>query len=217
MELILVSVNCGIASPIGIRDGDPIISAIAKSGIAEPIVFVGGQGIAGDVQADRSVHGGIDKAVHAYSADHWPWWQAEKGFVCSAGCFGENLTVAGADEGDVSIGDRFRWGNVILEVAQPRGPCATVDVFNSRSDVAHAMTLSGRCGWYLRVTQEGWAPTHHAACVRISASGGPNVRETFFARHDARIPSSVRQRVQDAPALAESWRRALANLPPANK
>jgi len=217
VELILVSVNRGIACPIGRRGGDPVISAIAKSGIAEPIVFVGGKGIAEDVQANRSVHGGIDKEVHAYSADHWPWWQAEKGFVCSAGCFGENLTVAGADEGDVSIGDRFRWGDVILEVAQPRGPCATVDIHNSRSDVAHAMTLSGRCGWYLRVTQEGWAPTHHAACVRISASGGPNVREAFFARHDARVPLSTLRRVQDAPALAESWRRAMTQLLSANK
>lgn len=212
-----MSVNRGVARPIGTRDGDPVISAIAKSEIAESIVFVGGQGIAGDVQADRSVHGGIDKAVHAYSADHWPWWQAEKGFVCSAGCFGENLTVAGADENDISIGDRFRWGDVFLEVAQPRGPCATVDLYNGRSDVAHAMTLSGRCGWYLRVIREGRAPTRRSICVRISASGGPSVRETFFARHDARVPLSTLRRVQDAPALAESWRRAMARLPSANK
>ena len=107
VELILVSVNRGIACPIRRRNGNPVISAIAKSGIAEPIVFVGGHGVAGNVQVDRSVHGGIDKAVLAYSADHWPWWQAEKGFVCSAGCFGENLTVAGADEGDVSIRETF--------------------------------------------------------------------------------------------------------------
>jgi MOSC domain-containing protein YiiM len=217
VEIALVSVNRGIARLIGRRNGAPVVSAIAKSRIADPVVFVGSQGIAGDSQADRSVHGGIDKAVHAYSADHWPWWKAEKGFVCAAGCFGENLTVSGADEGDVAIGDRFQWGDVILQVAQPRGPCATLDIHNARSGVAHTMMLSGRCGWYLRVIREGWAPTLGTTCARISTNGGPSVREAFLARHDVRAPLPMRRRVQCAPALAESWRRAVEQLALANK
>ena len=217
MELTLVSVNRGIARMIGRRGGTPVVSAIGKSPIADPVVFVGRQGIAGDIQADRSVHGGVDKAVHAYSADHWPWWKADNGLVCAAGCFGENHTVRGADESDVSIGDRFAWGDVILEIAQPRGPCANLDLHSGRTGVAHMMTSSGRCGWYLRVIHEGWAPTHGATCARISISGGPSVREAFLARHDARVPLSARQRVQDAPALAESWRVAMARLLSANK
>ena len=142
MEIALVSVNCGVARLIAGRDGTPVVSAIGKSPIADPVVFVGRHGIAGDVQADRSVHGAVDKAVHAYSADHWPCWTAGKDFVCAARCFGENLTVSGVDEDDVSIGGRFRWGETILEIAQPRGLCATLDIHNGHSGMAHAMKLS---------------------------------------------------------------------------
>ena len=217
VEIALVSVNRGVARLIARRDGTPVISAIGKSPIADAIVFVGREGIAGDIHADRSVHGGVDEAVHAYSADHWPWWKARKDFVCAAGSFGENLTVSGADERDISIGDRFRWGEVILEIAQPRGPCATLDIHNDCSGMAHAMKLSGRCGWYLRVIHQGWAPTHGAICTRISRSGGPSVREAFLARHDAKATFSLRRRVQSAPALAESWRRAMEQFASANK
>ncbi|HEY2444222.1 MAG TPA: MOSC domain-containing protein [Rhizomicrobium sp.] len=217
LDLALLSVNSGVARVIGTRHGEPVLSAIAKSPIAVPIAFVGLGGIAGDVQADRSVHGGPDKALHAYSAHHWRWWRDETGLDCAPGCFGENFTVGGADESEISIGDRFRWGGAILEVSQPRGPCANLDLHAGRSDVAQTMTLSGRTGWYFRVLQEGDAPTRGATASCIFTSGGPSVRDAVFARHDRGLPLLLRQYVHDAPALAESWRRAIAKTLVSNK
>ena len=210
MELVILSVNCGQARSISGANGGNVLSAIGKSAIAEAMAFVGSHGLAGDQQANRAVHGGVDKAVYAYSANHWTWWQTEKSLGCFAGSFGENLTLSGADECDVGIGDRFIWDDAVLEVAQPRGPCATLDLNLGRTDIAQAMTVSGRCGWYLRVVKGGWASARGARCSRILARGGPSVREAFLARHDRRASTALRRRVHDAPELAESWRRPIA-------
>ena len=210
MPLTLVSVNCGVPRIIGERNGGSVLSAIGKSPVGAETIFFGSLGFEGDVQANRSMHGGADKAVCVYSADHWAWWRDEKGFRCEAGTFGENLTVLGADEESVGIGDRFAWGDVILEVTQPRGPCANVDLHHGRSDLAQTMTLSIRCGWYMRVIGEGSATTRKAFIRHTTATGSPRVRETFAARYDLHAPLALKQRVCDCATLAAGWRRAVA-------
>lgn len=209
MRLRLLSVNVGRPQAIGQYEGGPVLSGIAKKPLAEPEVFVGATNIDGDGQADLSVHGGMDKAVYCYPADHWPWWQREQDFPCRPAAFGENLTVEGADESTVAIGDRFRWGKVLLEVSQPRAPCFKFALYAKRSDAPALMTLSGRCGWYFRVLREGPAPTT-GTLFQEHESGGPSVREAFFAALDRRTPADIRNRVAAAPALAASWRAAVA-------
>jgi MOSC domain-containing protein YiiM len=210
MPLTLHSVNCGAPRLIGERNGQPVLSAIGKSPVPAETVFFGRLGIAGDVQANRSVHGGPDQAVCAYSAGHWPWWGAEINLHCEAATFGENLTVLGGDEETVGIGDRFAWGDVVLEVTQPRGPCANVDLYHRRSDLAKTMALTVRCGWYMRVIREGAAATRNATIHHIVAGERPSVAEAFLARHDPRASPDLRRRVHDVPALAAAWRRTIA-------
>jgi MOSC domain-containing protein YiiM len=210
MPLTLLSVNCGIPRIIGTRNGQPVLSAIGKSPVPAETVFFGRLGIEGDTQANRAVHGGPDQAVCAYSAGHWAWWDSERDLKCEAAAFGENLTLLGADEQTVGIGDRFAWGDVVLEVTQPRGPCSNVDLYHRRSDLAQCMTLTVRCGWYMRVIREGSAATRDATIRHIVADKRPSVAEAFLARHDSRLLPDLRRRVHDAPALAAAWRRAIA-------
>lgn len=209
MPIRLLSVNCGVPRVIGERHGKPVLSAIGKSPVPAETVFFGRLGVEGDVQANLSVHGGPDQAVCVYSADHWPSWRAEKDLHCEAATFGENLTVVDADEETVGIGDRFQWGEVILEVTQPRGPCSNVDLYHGRSDLSQSMTLAVRCGWYMRVIRDGVAPTRDTAIRHIVAIERPSVRDAFLARHNSGAPLSFRQRVHDAPALGAAWRRAI--------
>lgn len=204
MELALLTVNRGIARSIGRRNGRPVRSAIAKTPVDEEIVFFGRFGIFGDEQANRAVHGGPDQAVCAYAADHWAWWRAEKELNCEPGTFGENLTLRGADENTVGIGDRFAWDEVVLEVTQPRGPCANVDMRHGRSDLAQTMTLSGRCGWYIRVICEGSAATRGSAISHLALRDRPSIRDSFAARYDSRAPLALRRRVHDFPLLASA-------------
>src|SRR3546814_6874154 len=80
-------------------------------------------GLAGDEQADRTVHGGIDKAIHHYPADHYDWWRGYLGDVPlldAPGAFGENISTLGLDEENVLLGDCFRLGTALVEVTQAR-------------------------------------------------------------------------------------------------
>jgi len=109
MDLRILSVNIGRARVIGTVHGEDVLSGIDKKAMVGDTAFVGALGINGDEQADLTVHGGVDKAVYAYPSENWPWWVTEKGIACRPATFGENLTLEGADENDVAIGDRFRW------------------------------------------------------------------------------------------------------------
>jgi MOSC domain-containing protein YiiM len=210
MKLRLLSVNVRQPAPIGIRAGETIISAIAKTPVSAERVRIGVTNIEGDAQADLTVHGGADKAIYAYPQDHWSWWEGDHGLHCRPATFGENLTIRGADESAVAIGDRFRWGSALLEVSEPRAPCYKFAMHTGREDAPQLMTLSARCGWYLRVIEEGDAPIRDGELERIHASDGPSVRDAFVAALHPRVLRELCLRVHDAPALAASWRSAIA-------
>src|SRR5690348_13482899 len=106
-----------------VHEDGPIISAIAKKPVTADLIMVHRTNLDGDRQADLRVHGGADKAVYAYSADHWAWWTNVHHLPCTAASFGENLTLRGGDENNVRIGDRFQWGQALLEISEPRAPC----------------------------------------------------------------------------------------------
>jgi len=119
-------------------------------------VPVGQLGIAGDQQADQKNHGGIDKALLAYSADHYAYWRAHWNLSdIPYGGFGENLTIAGLEESSVCIGDRWRAGPVLFEVSQPRQPCWKMGRRWRIVDLPKLVIQNGRSGWYLRVLNEG--------------------------------------------------------------
>ena len=209
MNLRILSVNVGRPRIIGQVRGEVVISGIGKKPVETDSVFVGATDIVGDEQADLSVHGGVDKAVYAYPADHWPWWERERKFPCRAASFGENLTVEGADESAVAIGDRFRWGDAMLEVSQPRAPCYKLAI-HARPDIPQLMTITARCGWYFRVVVEGDAPARDAILERVVKSGAPSVFETFVALFGRGGDADLPLRVRDTPQLADDWRRAIS-------
>jgi MOSC domain-containing protein YiiM len=164
----------------------------------------------GDGQADLRNHGGRDKAVYAYPAAHLAIWAAEHGLpepYCP-GAFGENLTIGGWTEEEVCIGDRWQWGETLLEVAQPRYPCFKLGLALDRHAVVRELVANGRTGWYLRVVQPGIAPV--AGPIRLvgRAHAGPTVLDA----HLARLPEAPRdliERVAAAPDLAEGLRHHL--------
>ncbi|MFI5054530.1 MAG: MOSC domain-containing protein, partial [Acidimicrobiia bacterium] len=113
-------------------------------------VEVGTLGLSGDEQFDRVHHGGADMAVLAYGVDHYTWWRSELGIAeLGPGAFGENLSVADLDETTVCVGERWSVGTVVLEVSQPRGPCANISRRWNREDLLTRVTRSRRGGWYL--------------------------------------------------------------------
>lgn len=164
----IVSVNTGQTALLGqTRSGADVYSAIRKAPVlgGTPI-YLGPEGLEGDEQADtrinvrsgHRIHGGPRKAVYAYPRNHYPNWVAEMGVVLVPGDFGENLTLDDVDEGEVVIGEQWRWGEAILKVTGPRRPCYKLDLLRGAGTSA-AMQDNGRCGWYLSVVQPGVVPT----------------------------------------------------------
>ncbi len=142
--------------------GRKLVSAIGKTTVSGPIE-VGVLGLAGDEQADLSVHGGLSKAVYALPSEHLAWWQAQRQVrgatmfeeTLAPGYLGENLSVQGVLEQDLFVGDRLDFGDVVLRVTQPREPCGKFNAVMGYAGAAKDMVQSGRCGFYLAVEQTG--------------------------------------------------------------
>lgn len=134
----------------------PWTSAIRK----EPVdgqMWAGREGLSGDHQYDRQHHGGPERALLMYAADHYPRWRAEWNRKdVSPGAFGENLTVSGLTEDTACVGDVFRIGEVRIEVSSPRTPCSNLARRHGLPDLVKTILQNHRSGWYLRVLQEGW-------------------------------------------------------------
>jgi MOSC domain-containing protein YiiM len=150
----IVSVNVGTPREISTRRGQAMLSAIVKEPV-EGRVRVEGVNLAGDDQADRSVHGGPDKAVYAYAREDIDWWEEISGAELPDGVFGENLTTEGVDVSGAIIGERWRMGSVVLEVCQPRLPCSKLGIRFGDLRMVKAFAKASRPGAYMRIITEG--------------------------------------------------------------
>jgi MOSC domain-containing protein YiiM len=149
----LVSVQVG--RPRERFDEDVWISAICKDAVTGS-VHLNEVNLAGDEQADLVAHGGPDKAVCAYAADHLSFWRQTLGRDDVApGAFGENFSVIGLVEADVCIGDIFEVGTAVVQVSQPRSPCWKLGRKWARLDLPKIVIREGKTGWYFRVLRPG--------------------------------------------------------------
>jgi MOSC domain-containing protein YiiM len=157
----LLAIQIGQVRPLMVG-GRKLLSAIGKTTVSGPIE-VGVLGLAGDEQADLSVHGGLSKAVYALPSEHLPWWQAQRQAqgatmfeeALAPGFLGENLSLQGLLEKDIFVGDRLDFGDVVLRVTQPREPCGKFNAVMGYAQAAKDMVQSGRCGFYMAVEQTG--------------------------------------------------------------
>jgi MOSC domain-containing protein YiiM len=150
----LVSVNVGLPRAV-LFQGERVETSIFKSPLSGPVA-VRRLNLDGDRQADLTVHGGVDKAVYAYPLEHYAYWREELPELDFPwGAFGENLTVEGLLESELSIGDRLRIGSAEFQVTQPRMPCFKLAIRFGRADMVKRFMLSRRSGFYLSVVSEG--------------------------------------------------------------
>jgi len=187
----------------------PWTSAIRK----EPVtgqVWAGKEGLSGDQQYDRQGHGGPERALLMYSAEHYPRWREEWGRKdVGPGAFGENLTVSGLNEDTACIGDVYRLGDVLVEVSAPRSPCSNLARRHALPELVKTITQNHRSGWYLRVLQEGWLE----AAMPLGVADRPFPQWTI--RRAAQVKRMRLDLPEDArllaacPALQSQWRERL--------
>ena len=187
----LLSLNLGTVRPLMI-DGRRIMSAIGKAPVAGPVA-VGRLGLAGDEQADLSVHGGLDKAIYAWPGEHYAWWQAQRRAHGASlfdenlppGFAGENLTLQGLDEQQVWVGDELHFPDCVLRVTQPREPCFKFNAVMGFAQAGRAMAVAGCCGYYLAVDRPGTIAAGQTATL-VAGQRGLSIAEAFagkFAKH----------------------------------
>lgn len=185
---------------------EPWTTGIFKRPVEGP-VHVTVSGLAGDGQADLVNHGGPDKAICVYSADHYAEWRRTLGledFVF--GAFGENFTVAGLTEHDVCIGNLWAVGDALVQVSQPRQPCWKLARKWRLKDLSSQVVENGHTGWYFRVAREGDVARGAALALRERPHGTWTVAAANDVMH--RDVGNVRELAALEP-LSESWKRRL--------
>jgi ferredoxin-NADP reductase/MOSC domain-containing protein YiiM len=200
----LLSVNVGLPRDVT-WNGQTVRTAIWKSP-AEGRRMVRKLDIDGDGQGDLAGHGGEQRAVLVYQMDSYRYWERVLGrndFVF--GQFGENFTVEGLPDSDVCIGDRYRIGDAMFEVTQPRVTCYRVGIRMNEPRMAALLVSHRRPGFYLRVLQEGEVG---AGDDIVKLSDGPE--RATVAEVDALLylPGHTREQLQRAlriPALSKGW------------
>lgn len=205
MSSVLSSLRTGRVAPLG-PDGVP--SGFVKQEADGPVA-VTPLGLAGDQQADLTVHGGPEKAVYGYAASHYPLWRTEQPKHAARmidGAMGENLTIAGLEESGICVGDVHAIGTALLQVCQPRQPCFKMALRFEDSRLPKAFVKSGRAGWYYRVLRTGTLTRGDA----VTLQDRPNP-DFAFARlieiiYHGKVTEAELARMAVMDGLASQWR-----------
>ena len=199
----IVAVNVG-----GIRhvewQGRLVATGIWKSSV-DGRITLRGVNFAGDDQADRTVHGGPDKAVYAYAREDYAYWRAH-GMDVHDAMFGENLTTEGIDLSSAIVGERWTVGSTVLEVAQPRLPCYKLGIRVGDATFLKRFLAAQRTGAYLRVIQEGDVGSGDEITVVSRPSHGITISHMVQALSDSGRAESLRV----IPGLPEFWQEVAA-------
>jgi MOSC domain-containing protein YiiM len=202
----LISIHVGKVAPLGPQN---VPSGFVKHAVLGAIT-VAPDGLAGDEQADLSVHGGPDKAVYAYGAANYLDWREEyphHSKLLVPGGLGENLAIDGLREDNLCVGDIHAIGTTKLQVCQPRQPCFKFALRFNDKHMPKAMIRSGRSGWYYRVLQPG--VLNPGDPVELLERPNPHFP---FARlvqliSFGQATTAELQQLQDMPGLAVNWQQ----------
>ena len=197
----LLSISAGKVAPL-FGNHHPnyksVASAIHKkvvSDLENPIsVEITTLGVMGDEQADLSVHGGVEKAIYVYPAEHYAFWntlltrETKASVRLQHGAIGENFTIEGLLETEVFVGDCLHIGDLEFAVVKLREPCFKFNAAMKYKGASKAMLQSGFSGWYLRVLKTGTLTA--GAAINII----PGARETSIAQQNQKLLGSRNQK-----------------------
>jgi ferredoxin-NADP reductase/MOSC domain-containing protein YiiM len=207
----LVSVNVGLPKNVA-WNGRTVYTGVWKQPVAGPRM-VRRLNVDGDGQGDLGGHGGENRAVLVYQLDSYRYWAHElHRDDLQPGHFGENFTVEGLPDDEVCIGDRYRIGQAVFEVSQPRVTCYRVGLRLGEPQMAALLVSHHRPGFYFRVITEGQI---EAGQDIVKVAAGPE--QVSVAEIDALLylpghPRDALERALRIPVLSSGWRGSLQNL-----
>ena len=172
-------------------------------------VFLGETNLDGDQQADLRHHGGPEKAVCVYPAEHYPYWDKELGLELGPAAFGENFTTEGLTEREACIGDVYEIGEATVQITQPRSPCWKLARRWRVKDLAIQFEETGYTGWYLRVLDTGTVAPDAAMRLVDRPNPGWSVARATKVRYRMPDDRELAGELADVEELGESWTETL--------
>lgn len=195
-----------------------LVSAIDKHVAGNPL-WCSFSGLEGDEQSDLRHHGGPDRALHFYPADHYLWWQnwqtalglAAPRTPWQPAAFGENLSGLGLTEVEACIGDVYRLGEALIQISQPRSPCFKLNQRFGYGQMSQVMQLNGRCGWLLRVLEEGRVAPQETMALVDRPYPALTVKRTADILFNQLRDKTDLLLLLENPALSPNWRQHAAH------
>jgi ferredoxin-NADP reductase/MOSC domain-containing protein YiiM len=207
----LISVNVGLPKNVA-WNGRTVYTGVWKQPVAGPRM-VRRLNVDGDGQGDLDGHGGENRAVLVYQLDSYRYWSNElRRDDLQPGHFGENFTVEGLSDDDVCIGDRYRIGQAVFEVTQPRVTCYRVGLRLGEPQMAALLVSHRRPGFYFRVITEGQIEAGQDIVKIGSGPGQVSVAEIDALLYLPGHPRDALERALRIPALSAGWKGSLQNL-----
>ena len=204
-KMQVVSVNVGQPRKV-LWKGQIVETGIFKEAV-EGRVAVRRLNLEGDRQADLTVHGGLDKAIYAYPAEHYSFWREQfPEMELPWGMFGENLTITGLLEDTVHIGDKFQVGTAKLMVTQPRLPCFKLGIKFGRDDILRRFLVSGMTGFYFAVLEEGEVAAGDLIGLLHEDEHQVQVADIVRLYREDKYNLDLIRRVAAVEVLPEEWR-----------
>lgn len=190
-------------------EGHP--SGIFKQVVEGP-VWLGPEGLAGDAQADRRVHGGPDKALHQYAAENYAILRAAfpaKADLFVPGSLGENLSARGWTEDAVCVGDVFRIGRATVQVSQPRQPCWKINHKFGLDELMPFVAAHCVAGWYYRVLEGGPIAAGDVFDLLERNPEPVTLHRLWFSFRQHRPDPAELERLRTTPGLSPNWVKKL--------
>ena len=204
--MIVASLHVGTPRAETFRSGTLVTGGAKVSAAGAVLRF---QGFEGDGVADRRHHGGPDRTACVYPAEHYAWWRSAHSFALQFGAFSENLTVEGAREEEICIGDIVRVGKALAQVTLPRDPCPTIDRITDIPLIHRLARETGRCGFHMRTLEEGLVQAGDSFVVVERNSAAVSVAAVLDLYHGRSSDRALQRKLLDMPEFADEGKREI--------
>jgi MOSC domain-containing protein YiiM len=183
-------------------------TAIDKRPRSGPVT-IGRLGVGDDEQVDKRHHGGPEQAVYAYAREDLDWWTEQLGRELRNGAFGENITSAGLDISGALIGETWRLGTAVVQIASVRVPCGTFAGWMGERAWVKRFASAARPGAYLRVLEEGVTAAGDPIEILSRPPDSVTVAEALRAYYG---DTELLRRLLNAPGLDPGWQEMAASV-----
>jgi MOSC domain-containing protein YiiM len=202
----ILSVNVGQLQTMEFN-GHTVYTGIFKTPV-DHSVYVDRLTIQGDVQADLVNHGGALKAVYFYPSEHLSYWADILGEDSLApGAMGENFTCSGLLEDEAFVGDRWKVGDAVVEITQPRSPCYKLALRYRRPDLVSRFLEANKPGFYASVVKEGSVKAGDAMTLVSRSRFRITAEDVFRLAVGFDFEPRLREEIADCELVPEFWRR----------